>query len=91
MHLISDFQESVARAFEDLEAFWLPGTLDYFAIGMGLAVARVGFTEGGPLRARIERWAGPAGMWWIAAAVLFQVVSQHMGLALGLEDTSWPR
>ena len=73
------------------QVLWLPGTLDYFAIGMGLAVARVGFTEGEPLRARIERWAGPAGMWWIAAAVLFQVVSQHMGLALGLEDTSWPR
>lgn len=73
------------------QVLWLPGTLDYFAVGMGLAVARVGFPHGGRVRDRIERWAGPAGVWWIAAAVLFQIVSQHMGLALGVETASWPR
>lgn len=73
------------------QVLWLPGTLDYFAVGMGLAVARVGFVVGGEGRRRIERWAGPAGVWWILAAVLFQIVSQHMGLALGVESASWIR
>ncbi|MEQ8841762.1 MAG: acyltransferase family protein [Acidimicrobiales bacterium] len=73
------------------QVLWLPGTLDYFAIGMALAVARVGFTEGSGPRRRLEQVAGPAGLWWIAAAVLFHVVSQHMGLALGVDSASWPR
>jgi peptidoglycan/LPS O-acetylase OafA/YrhL len=73
------------------QVLWLPGTLDYFAVGMGLAVARVGFARGHAVRDRLERWAGPAGVWWIGAAVLFQLVSQHMGLALGVETASWPR
>lgn len=73
------------------QVLWLPGTLDYFAIGMGLAVARVGFGSDDPIRRRLERWGGPAGYWWIGAAVLFQIVSQHMGLALGVESASWPR
>ena len=72
------------------QVLWLPGTLDYFAIGMGLAVARVGFTGGG-VRRGLDRAAGPAGLWWLGAAVLFQIVSQHMGLALGVESASWPR
>ena len=70
---------------------WLPGMLDYFAIGMGLATARVGFDQGSLPRVRLERWAGPAGLWWIGAVLLFHVVSQQMGLALGLDVASWPR
>ena len=82
---------SLDSRWSPAQVLWLPGTLDYFAIGMGLAVARVGFTAGDPVRVRLERWAGPAGAWWIAAAVLFHVVSQHLGLALGVEDASWSR
>ena len=70
---------------------WLPGMLDYFAIGMGLATARLGFDQGSLPRVRLERWAGPAGLWWIGATLLFHVVSQWMGLALGLDVASWPR
>ena len=70
---------------------WLPGTLDYFAIGMALAVARAGFRPGDQVRERLERVAAPAGWWWLGAAVLFHVVSQSMGLALGVDRASWPR
>ena len=70
---------------------WLPGTFDYFAVGMTLAVAREGHVVGSRGRNRLERWAGPAGLWWVGAGLLFHVVSQHMGLALGLETASWPR
>lgn len=77
--------------WSDAAVFWLPGMLDYFAIGMGLAVARVGFESGSTSRDRLERLAAPAGLWWIGAALLFHVVSQQMGLALGLDVASWPR
>ena len=70
---------------------WLPGMFDYFAIGMALAVARAGFEHGSVQRGRLERLAAPAGWWWIGAALLFHVVSQRMGLALGLKAASWPR
>ena len=70
---------------------WLPGMFDYFAIGMALAVARVGFEHGSVQRVRLDRLAAPAGWWWIGAALLFYVVSQRMGLALGLDAASWPR
>ena len=70
---------------------WLPGMFDYFAIGMGLAVARIGFEPGSTSRGRLERLAGPAGLWWVGAALLFHIVSQRMGLALGIDVASWPR
>jgi len=73
------------------QVLWLPGTLDYFAIGMALAVARVGFPVGDSVRSRLDRLAAPAGAWWLFGALLFQVVAQHMGLALGVESASWPR
>ncbi len=72
-------------------ALWLPGTFDYFAVGMTLAVAREGHAAGSRVREKLEHLGGPAGLWWLAAALLFHVVSQHMGLALGLEFASWPR
>jgi peptidoglycan/LPS O-acetylase OafA/YrhL/4-amino-4-deoxy-L-arabinose transferase-like glycosyltransferase len=70
---------------------WLPGMLDFFAIGMALAVARVGFEPGTTARGIVDRVARAAGWWWLLAAVLFHVVSQRMGLALGLDVASWPR
>jgi len=82
---------SLGTRWTSAQILWLPGNLDYFAIGMALAVARVGFVTGESMRARLERLAAPAGAWWLLAAVLFQIVSQHMGLALGVETASWPR
>lgn len=73
------------------QTLWLAGTLDYFAIGMALAVAKVGFASDHPVRERLDRVAGPAGIWWVGAALLFHIVSQRMGLALGVETASWPR
>ncbi|MEM7139950.1 MAG: acyltransferase family protein [Actinomycetota bacterium] len=72
------------------QVLWLPGTLDYFAIGMALAVAFVGFRTGA-VRDRLDRIAGPAGLWWLGAAIAFHIVSQQMGLAVGTATASWPR
>ena len=70
---------------------WLPAMADFFAIGMGLAVAHAGLKPGTVSRARLERWAGPAGWWWLASAALFVLVSQSMGLARGVAVAGWPR
>lgn len=70
---------------------WLPSMADYFAIGMALAVAHVGLVPGTAGRERLERWAGPAGWWWLAGAALFVLVSQGLGLARGVAHAPWPR
>lgn len=70
---------------------WLPSMADYFAIGMALAVAHVGLAPGTAARDRLERWAGPAGWWWLAGAALFVLVSQGLGLARGVAHAAWPR
>ena len=70
---------------------WLPSMADYFAIGMALAVAHVGLAPGTAARDRLERWAGPAGWWWLAGAALFVLVSQGLGLARGVAHAHWPR
>ena len=85
------FVLGLQNQWSEVAVLWLPGMFDYFAIGMALAVARVGFEPGSTSRDRLERLAGPAGAWWLGAALLFHVVSQYMGLALGLDVASWPR
>ncbi len=70
---------------------WLPAQIDYFAIGMGLAVAHVGCRPGSLARVRLDRWASPAGWWWLAGVALFVLVAQMLGLARGLAVAAWPR
>ncbi|RMH87233.1 MAG: hypothetical protein D6683_00190 [Actinomyces sp.] len=70
---------------------WLPATIDYFAVGMALAVAHVGLAPGTPARRRLERWGAPAGLWWLAAGALFVLTAEGMGLARGLAVAPWPR
>ncbi len=67
-----------------LGIYWLPANLDYFALGMGLAVASAWL-------ARCEttpRWAELAGsapaLWWLLALVSFVAVSKGLGLPVGL-------
>lgn len=75
----------------NVAVLWLPAMLDYFAIGMFLAVMRVGYKPKSAERARLSRIASKGGWWWATAALLFHVVAQHLGLALGLDVASWPR
>ena len=85
------FLHGLANRWTSAGVLWLPGTLDYFSIGMTLAVAHVGFRPGTPRREQLERWAAPAGWWWLAAVVVFAFVAQGLGLARGLAVASWPR
>jgi len=70
---------------------WLPAMFDYFAVGMVLAVLHVGLPDGTPGRDRLDRIGRRAWLWWLGAAFGFHVVSQWMGLSLGIEVAWWPR
>ncbi len=70
---------------------WLPAMFDYFAIGMMIAVLHEGLQVGTAGRDLLDRLGRRAGLWWLGAAFAFHVVSQWMGLALGLQVAWWPR
>jgi peptidoglycan/LPS O-acetylase OafA/YrhL len=63
-------------------AKWLPGTLDYFAGGMLLAVcsaAPAGCAALGRLREVLGQWAGSPGLCWAVAGALYWLVSLPLG------------
>src|SRR5207253_894621 len=67
-----------------LGIYWLPANLDYFALGMGLAVASAWLArcDSPP---RFAEVAGRAPLaWWLLALVSFVVVSKGLGLPVGL-------
>ena len=62
---------------------WLPAMLDYFALGMLLAVVRAWRSEGGSWPApRLASAAGRAWVWWVLGGLTFWFVSRHIGLPL---------
>lgn len=69
----------------DLGIYWLPANLDYFALGMGLAVASAWLVARDPH----ARWPDLVGqlsiLWWLIAFACFFVVSKSLGLPLGLD------
>ena len=59
---------------------WIPGFLDYIALGMGLAVVSV-MAEKRSHMTRVERFIDRwPGVFWLVAAVAFWVVSTQIGL-----------
>ncbi len=70
---------------------WLPAMFDYFAVGMVIAILHVAAPVGTAAREKLDRLASRAWLWWLGAAVAFHVVSQWMGLALGVDVAWWPR
>jgi peptidoglycan/LPS O-acetylase OafA/YrhL len=69
----------------DLGIYWLPANLDYFALGMGLAVASAWLAT----RERIPPLAELVGrlsiLWWLLALACFYIMSKHLHLPLGIE------
>lgn len=58
---------------------WLPNNIDLFALGMLLAVVSV-WSAGRPdVRARLDRLARPAGLWWAAAALAWAAFAYGVG------------
>lgn len=72
---------------------WLPGTIDWFALGMLLALLSVspaGCTALARPRQWLAQWAGAPGQCWLAAFVLYWFITLPVGGPLGLEQsTGW--
>lgn len=58
---------------------WFPNNVDLFAAGMALAVLSAWAVHDPALRARLDRLAAPAGLWWAAALVLFTWFAYRVG------------
>ncbi|MGI9603138.1 MAG: acyltransferase family protein [Acidimicrobiales bacterium] len=59
---------------------WLPGTIDYFAIGMALAVAHA-WSERRPVAAPLRAALTASGWWWwLAALAVLVFVGYQLGL-----------
>jgi peptidoglycan/LPS O-acetylase OafA/YrhL len=68
---------------------WLPATLDYFALGMLLAVLQAWGVSAAPRwRQRLEALGAHAWVSWSLALVAFWVVSKHAGLPIDLSTYS---
>jgi peptidoglycan/LPS O-acetylase OafA/YrhL len=87
--------EQVAPSYRGLSFNWLPTNLDLFATGMAIAVASAWAAHDDGLRARLDRLARPAELWWLAAAALFAWYAYRVGpavdFAVGYEGWFWHR
>ena len=73
----------------DRAVFWLPGTIDYFAIGMALATISV-WGERSDVGQELSAALGRHDLrWWVGAFAVLVFVSYQLELALGLERATW--
>lgn len=78
-----------ALDMHDRSVLWLPGTIDYFAIGMGLATISV-WADRSEVGAELAAILGRHDFgWWVAAGSVLLFVAYQLDLALGLERASW--
>ena len=61
---------------------WLPGQIEYFALGMAVAVVAVAARRGGLVAARVDRAVARPGLWFLGALAAFALVC-----SLGLTRT----
>jgi len=74
---------------ERVAALWLPQHLDWFALGMGLAVLRAWHERGGRLRV-LDQLGDAAGTCWAVAGLLFWLTTTPLAGPRGLEPpTAW--
>ncbi len=71
------------HSLPEVAEFWLPGTVDLFALGLGLAAVD-GYARTGRSVARWDRWATPADMWALLAVVSFLAVPVLFDASAGI-------
>ena len=59
---------------------WLPAELDWFALGMAIAVVSAAMAAGVVSTARVQRWARPTWLWWAAACGVLLIASYGTGV-----------
>lgn len=73
----------------DRAVFWLPGTIDYFAIGMALATISV-WGERSAVGHELSTALGRYDLrWWAAALGILVFVSYQLELEVGLDRATW--
>ncbi len=74
---------------DDRAVFWLPGTIDYFAIGMGLATVSA-WAERSDVGRQIADALGRNDLvWWLSGLAILVFVSYQLELELGLDRAAW--
>ena len=68
-----------------LGIYWLPANLDYFALGMGLAVASAWIAQRGTVPKLIEGIGRVPAVCWLLSLLCFVAVSKWIRLPVGLE------
>jgi len=75
----------------DLGIYWLPANLDYFALGMGLAVASAWYTQRGSVPRAVDLLARWPVVCWVLAVVCFVVMAKALNLPVGLDRVDGKR
>lgn len=73
----------------DRLSFWLPGMLDYFAIGIALAALVAWGERRGVARPLLDALGRRDLLWYLAAGATLVFVSNQLELAKGLERAAW--
>jgi peptidoglycan/LPS O-acetylase OafA/YrhL len=58
-------------SFGRIALLWLPGQLDLFALGLGLAVVRARTNRDERFNQRVQAFVRIPALWWVAAAAVF--------------------
>ena len=69
--------------------FWLPGTIDYFAMGMGLAVIHVWAARRPVARPLADALGRHDLLWWLIAGGILIFAAHELDLARGLDRAAW--
>src|SRR5690349_24805276 len=69
----------------DLGIYWLPANLDYFALGMGLALGSVWFAQRGSQPRIVGTLADRPALSWAIGVACFVLMAKGLHLPVGLE------
>ncbi|HEY3717743.1 MAG TPA: acyltransferase [Jatrophihabitantaceae bacterium] len=90
--LVFNIAENHSSLIHSQALLWLPAYLDWFAVGMGLAVLTSVPTSGqafGRVRRVLQEWAGSPGTCLLVAAVLYLISTLPLGIPRALAPATF--
>lgn len=73
----------------EIAIFWLPGMIDYFAIGMAAAILLAWSERRDTAKPLVEALGSRPWLWWAGAAAAIVFTSNQLRLPRGLERAVW--